>query len=539
MTSDKVLDFNTIDLTADSFKVNISIVLNNELSKAIDYYYEREDNGAHLHYSNNTLTISYQTDINYSYQVIADGLTISSSNFASEDTEIAIGNYDNVVVIVKQLGDNIFYIDSESKEYEINLVDSLSYNIIDGSKVKVNGYKSEYSVYINASDLGFRYSYLNGNYFSDGFRLLDLVDDISSRNVEIYEEFEINEGTNLVSRTIVVDFSSRLITNVNLAVADTYAYITNPDRLAKYEYKIVAAGASFYDGEGIYEYNFSDEINLSDLEAGVYHILVRQKGQSDKFSSEWTSHTFLSFKDLTIEYEVAPEPNYQYSILTIEQFANYDLMSEITFVVNLNDIRIYPELFTKNIFHLENIPKDENYELTIEINFNSTYLYIVEDKPTKIDVELNRYKYVYNESSYDKDFFILNTDTETVLPTPLREIYANTLCEIKTDVSGSTTTYTSILDTQDGFIKVSFIKEDDFVFETLLVDSEVDIIGYEEEIKYMIMKIDSSIIDNLSVFVLPELFSFNIKDYSGEYVQISEDQLVTNDLEIYIKGYAL
>lgn len=540
LTTEKTFDFNDFDFESRDFRVNIFAVVNDELSETIDYLYEREYNSSYLYYSNNILKISNSNSSNYSYQIVADGVPVRSENITSGETKIAIDSYEKVVVLVKQLGDNIFYIDTDYKEYEINLVDSLSYNIIDGSKIIVNGATNDSQLYLNIDNSIFNYSYLNGGYFTDSFRLLDFVDSYSARTVDIFEEFSIHEGTNLVSRTLNVDLSSRLTTKVGLIVSGTDAMINNVNRLAKYEYKIVSADSSFYDGENIYEYDSIDYIDVSELEAGAYYILVRQKGQSNKFSSEWSVYTFLSFKDLKLEYELTPETNHKYSILTVTKFSDVSLMNNIKFIVNLNGSTITPETFSKNIFHFDNINEVANYNLTIDISFDSSYLYVYADKPTRVEAELNRYKYLYNETSYNKDLFLTTTDTETVLPAATREIYENTLCEIETTVVGATTTYKSVLEVKEGFYKVSFTKEDDFALDILKVDSELDFLGNkEEDINYIIMKAGSNILENLAVLALPQPFEFKVKNDLEEYENILEDQLVESNMVIYIKGYLM
>lgn len=538
-------DFNDFYLDSNKFTINIYVLVNEEMSEAVDYYFERENNYTSVNFRNNNLEI-YNYNDNYCYEVIADGESVYSSSNTTGEVELYVGNYDYIEVVTKQLGDNIFYLDTNYEEYKISIVDSLSYNIIDGSKLVVNGYGSIYNLIIECEET--TYSYTGESYYEDSgtsakeddyFRILDFIDSNNLNDFNVYEQKYLLEGMSIVSRTLEVDLSNRLETALSLEITGSKANIINQERLAKFEYKIILKNENnLYDGLSIYDYNQSDKIELSDLESGVYSILVRQKGQGNKLSSKWVVTDFISFKDLSINYQLNQTDNFDKTYITVYDLENIDVMNCLSYSVKINNYSLRNDEFDRYTYYFNNVSISNLYDLSIDVNFNSKYLYIDDDKPS-VNLDLKRYKYEYKNEEYNKDIFLLDSDDDTILPTAKREIYENTLFDVNISTYGVTTTYKSVDDMEAGYYKVTIVKEDDFSNESLFV-KDIDILGdKKEEIYYIIMKYDSKILENLGLLDLPKPFVYNIKNDVDEYIEITESDLVNKNFDIYIKGYYL
>lgn len=282
----------------------------------------------------------YNNEYNYYNLVVkANGSTISPDTYNERNYIISkdrLYNSANGTLEIEFYyeGNDLDMLDSRPTTYSFEVSGRLDYRIVDGDKIEiigadlVNGH-----VYVDGSS----YSVGSGNGYvtEDGmFKILDYVANNSS-TVEVMPSYGSIDpyDVNLRARGFTINVNSNRVTTPSLTTDygqsdtvlwdgneyDIYNELTQRGKQGTWEYIIEYTDADGYntsevDSGTIVNYDTCGaSIDMSGFEdPGVYTISIRAKGTGNKFSSRYTTATYVIFDEIDAQINSGTGKNSYY-----------------------------------------------------------------------------------------------------------------------------------------------------------------------------------------------------------------------------------
>ena len=278
----------------------------------------------------------YNNEYNYYNLVVkANGSTISPDTYNERNYIISkdrLYNSANGTLEIEFYyeGNDLDMLDSRPATYSFEVSGRLDYRIVDGDKIEiigadlVNGH-----VYVDGSS----YSVGSGNGYvtEDGmFEILDYVANNSS-TVEVMPSYGSIDpyDVNLRARGFTINVNSNRVATPSLTTdygqSDTvlwdgneynYGELTQRGKQGTWEYIIEYTDDGFntseVDSGTIVNYDTCGaSIDMSGFEdPGVYTISIRAKGTGNKFSSRYTTATYLIFDEIDTQINSGADSSY-------------------------------------------------------------------------------------------------------------------------------------------------------------------------------------------------------------------------------------
>ena len=333
--------------------------------------------------------------------------------------------------------------------YEFVAADRLSYRIVDGDKVEIVG-KTLSGLYVDSEEISSTNSdvseYINGNRF-------ELLEYVGNGNIATTTYFytaplttisttSVNTLTLPVS--ITTSYSTRMSTPyLDSSYGQTNSITWDNGGFGTYEYEIRHNGSIVSSGT-LNTYNNTDgvTVDLSDLTAaGTYTVRIRSVGTGDKFSSLWTSATYMIYASLDatlVDNSYIRIPTQANSTLDYGHATG----SSIT-IGNISNVS------TGSSYGTISLSTGTDYNrVRIELDPDSDVFY--RSAPTQT-LSLDRIVVDYYSSTLDETYFVTEgsgADADWIKP----EMYVSGSTYLgymvsSTSSNGNTTTYRSVLTT--------------------------------------------------------------------------------------------
>lgn len=387
----------------------------------------------------------YNNKYNYYNLVVkANGSTISPDTYNERNYIISkdrLYNSANGTLEIEFYyeGNDLDMLDSRPATYSFEVSDKLDYRIVDGDKIEIIGADLVNDhVYVDGSS----YSAGSGNGYvtEDGmFEILDYVANNSS-TVEVMPSFGAIApyDVNLRARGFTINVNSNRATTPSLTTDygqsdtvlwdgneyDIYNELTQRGKQGTWEYIIEYTDADGYntsevDSGTIVNYDTCGaSIDMSGFEdPGVYTISIRAKGTGNKFSSRYTTATYLIFDEIDAQINSGTGKNSYYVSVArqgsaLDQYiAGYDYQYRYYYS---NNSYTTPSsgtaswLYTDG-YRFNSYMSDSSYNITsvtFEMNLSTDANYVFYKALPDKTVNMDRIYVNYNNNSNDAIYYV-------------------------------------------------------------------------------------------------------------------------------------
>lgn len=401
--------------------------------------------GYNLSESADSFTVYNDEYYNYNLIVKANGSTISPDTYNERYYSISkdrLYNSANGTLEIEFYyeGNDLDMLDSRPATYSFEVSDKLDYRIVDGDKIEIIG-----------ADLVNDYVYVNGTSYSAGsgsgyvtedgmFEILDYVAN-NSDSVGIMGTVKVMPSFGAIAPYDVNLRAKGFTINVNSNRAATPSLTTDYDQVdaivwdgndnntygelergkqGTWEYIIEYTDAdgnstSEADSGTIVNYDTCGaSVDMSGFEdPGVYTISIRAKGTGNKFSSRYTTATYVIFEEIDAQIHTGADNSYvsvarQGSALD-QYIAGYDYNYSYYRGSSYQNSQGSASSYS-NGYRFRSNMSDSSYNIasvTFEMNLSTNANYVFyKALPADKTVTMDRIYVNYNNNSYDAIYYV-------------------------------------------------------------------------------------------------------------------------------------
>lgn len=508
--------------------------------------------GYNLSESADSFTVYNEKYNYYNLIVKANGVEISPDTYNERNYIISKDRLYNSVNGTLEIefyyeGNDLDMLDSRPATYSFEVSDKLDYRIVDGDKIEIIG-----------ADLVNDYVYVNGTSYSAGsgngyvtedgmFEILDYVANNSS-TVEVMPSFgaiapydvnlrakgftiNVNSNNRAATPSLTTDYDQ-----VDAIVWDgndnnTYGELER-GKQGTWEYIIEYTDAngnstSEADSGTIVNYDTCGAIvDMSGFEdPGVYTISIRAKGTGNKFSSRYTTATYLIFDEIDTQINTGADSSYvsvarQGSALD-QYIAGYDYQYRYYYPNSSYTTPSYTytttSLYTDG-YRFDSNMSDSSYNIasvTFEMNLSTNANYVFyKALPDNKTVEMDRIYVNYNNDSYDAIYYVTeggNAQAAWVRPelyTTGGYVYYTVMTRTENysgwDYTSNYTTSSTDVWNNTTYVKVRISNTTDYIFSPDRVNGS----GTTQTVDYIFVKDGESILEALGKLNMGEAYAF-------------------------------
>lgn len=444
-------------------------------------------------------------------------------------------------------GNDLDMLDSRPATYSFEVSDKLDYRIVDGDKIEIIGADLlNDHVYVN----GGIYSADSGNGYvtEDGmFEILDYVANNSS-TVEVMPSFGAIDpyDVNLRARGFTINVNSNRAATPSLTTDygqdstvlwdgneyNTYNELTQRGKQGTWEYIIEYTDADGFstseaDSGTIVNYDTCGAVvDMSGFEdPGVYTISIRAKGTGNKFSSRYTTATYLIFDEIDAQINTGADSSYvsvsrQGSALD-QYIAGYDYQYRYYYPNSSYTTPSYTYTTTSiytDGYRFDSNMSDSSYNIasvTFEMNLSTNANYVFyKALPDNKTVEMDRIYVNYNNDSYDAIYYVTeggNAQAAWVRPelyTSGSYVYYTVMTRTENYSGWDYTSHYTTNSTADWnnttYVKVRISNTTDYIFSPDRVNGS----GTTQTVDYIFVKDGESILEALGKLNMGEAYAF-------------------------------
>ncbi|HIU63029.1 MAG TPA: hypothetical protein IAB07_04620 [Candidatus Caccalectryoclostridium excrementigallinarum] len=512
--------------------------------------------GYNLSESADSFTVYNDEYYNYNLIVKANGVEISHDTYNERNYIISkdrLYNSANGTLEIEFYyeGNDLDMLDSRPATYSFEVSDKLDYRIVDGDKIEIIGADLVNDhVYVNGTSYSAGSS--NGYVTEDGmFEILDYVAD-NSDSVGIMGTVKVMPSFGAIAPYDVNLRARGFTINVNSNRAATPSLTTDYDQVdaivwdgndnntygelergkqGTWEYIIEYTDAdgnstSEADSGTIVNYDTCGaSVDMSGFEdPGVYTISIRAKGTGNKFSSRYTTATYLIFDEIDTQINTGADSSYvsvsrQGSVLDY-YIAGYDYQyryyhSSYSWITT-SDTYTTTSLYTDG-YRFDSYMSNSSYNIasvTFEMNLSTNANYVFYKALPDKTVEMDRIYVDYNNYNYDAIYYVTeggNAQAAWVRPelyTTGGDVYYTVMTRTENysgwDYTSHYTTGSTMTLNNTTYVKVEISNTTDYIFSPDRVNGN----GTTEKVDYIFVKDGESILDALGKLNINTSYAF-------------------------------
>lgn len=510
--------------------------------------------GYNLSESADSFTVYNEEYYYYNLIVTANGDEISPDTYNERNYIISKDRLYNSVNGTLEIefyyeGNDLDMLDSRPATYSFEVSDKLDYRIVDGDKIEIIG-----------ADLVNDYVYVNGGFYSAGsgngyvtedgmFEILDYVANNSGSvgimgTVEVMPSFGSIDpyDVNLRARGFTINVNSNRAATPSLTTdydqVDAIVWDGNDNntygelergKQGTWEYIIEYTDADGFstseaDSGTIVNYDTCGaSVDMSGFEdPGVYTISIRAKGTGNKFSSRYTTATYLIFDEIDAQINTGADSSYvsvsrQGSALD-QYIAGYDYnysyyQGSSYYTSNQGSASSYSDGY-----RFSSYMSDSSYNIasvTFEMNLSTNANYVFyKALPDNKTVNMDRIYVDYNNYNYDAIYYVTeggNAQAAWVRPelyTYGGYVYYTVMTRTENysgwDYTSHYTTGSTMTWNNTTYVKVRISNTTDYIFSPDRVNGS----GTTQTVDYIFVKDGESILEALGKLNMGEAYAF-------------------------------